>query len=340
MSYAIALNFEDGVTRFIDCKVGEKVLDAAFRQRINLPMDCSDGVCGTCKCHCETGAYDLGDDYIDDALSADEARERQVLTCQMVPQSDCVIAVPLPSSACKTGTTQFAATLASITRHADAALEVSFALDQAPVFLPGQYVNIGVPDSGHTRSYSFSSRPGDTHASFLIKHVPGGLMSSWLERAQPGDRVPMTGPLGSFYLREVVRPLLLLAGGTGLAPFLSMLEVLAQRGETRPITLIYGVTRDQDLVLVEALEAFAAQLPNLTLVTCVADPQTAHPRQGYVTQHMASKALNDGDVDVYLCGPPPMVDAVRQHFKHQGVSPASFHYEKFTANAVASSDAA
>ena len=340
MSYAIALNFEDGVTRFIDCKVGEKVLDAAFRQRINLPMDCSDGVCGTCKCHCETGAYDLGDDYIDDALSADEARERQVLTCQMVPQSDCVIAVPLPSSACKTGTTQFAATLASITRHADAALEVSFGLDQAPVFLPGQYVNIGVPDSGQTRSYSFSSRPGDTHASFLIKHVPGGLMSGWLERAQPGDRVPMTGPLGSFYLREVMRPLLLLAGGTGLAPFLSMLEVLARRGETRPITLIYGVTRDQDLVLVEALEAFAARLPQLTVVTCVADPQTAHPRQGYVTQHMAREALHDGDVDVYLCGPPPMVDAVRQHFKHQGVSPASFHYEKFTANAVASSDAA
>ena len=340
MSYAIALNFEDGVTRFIDCKVGEKVLDAAFRQRINLPMDCSDGVCGTCKCHCETGAYDLGDDYIDDALSADEARERQVLTCQMVPQSDCVIAVPLPSSACKTGTTQFAATLASITRHADAALEVSFGLDQAPVFLPGQYVNIGVPDSGQTRSYSFSSRPGDTHASFLIKHVPGGLMSGWLERAQPGDRVPMTGPLGSFYLREVMRPLLLLAGGTGLAPFLSMLEVLAQRGEARPITLIYGVTRDQDLVLVEALEAFAARLPQLTVVTCVADPQTAHPRQGYVTQHMGREALHDGDVDVYLCGPPPMVDAVRQHFKHQGVSPASFHYEKFTANAVASSDAA
>ncbi|MDI9653345.1 2Fe-2S iron-sulfur cluster-binding protein, partial [Burkholderia cenocepacia] len=49
-SYRIALNFEDGVTRFIDCKAGEKVLDAAFRAKINLPMDCSDGVCGTCKC--------------------------------------------------------------------------------------------------------------------------------------------------------------------------------------------------------------------------------------------------------------------------------------------------
>ena len=340
MTYAIALNFEDGVTRFIDCKVGEKVLDAAFRQRINLPMDCSDGVCGTCKCRCETGAYDLGDDYIDDALSADEAEERQVLTCQMVPQSDCVIAVPVPSSACKTGTAQFAATLASITRHADAAVEVSFELDQAPVFLPGQYVNIGVPGSGQTRAYSFSSRPGERRASFLIKQVSGGLMSSWLAHAQPGDAVSMTGPLGSFYLREVARPLLLLAGGTGLAPFLSMLEVLAERQEARAITLIYGVTRDQDLVMVEALHGFAQRLPNLSVVTCVADPQTAHPRQGYVTQHMPGDALHDGDVDVYLCGPPPMVDAVREHFKRQGVSPASFHYEKFTANAIVTGDAA
>lgn len=340
MTYAIALNFEDGVTRYIDCKEGEKVLDAAFRQRINLPMDCSDGVCGTCKCHCETGTYDLGDDYIEDALSADEAQARQVLTCQMVPQSDCVIAVPVPSSACKTGTTHFAATLTGITRHADAALEVSFELDQVPVFLPGQYVNIGVPDSGQTRSYSFSSGPGERRTSFLIKHVPGGLMSGWLQRAQPGDSVPMTGPLGSFFLREVARPLLLLAGGTGLAPFLSMLEVLAQRRETCSITLIYGVTRDQDLVMVEALQAFSARLPGFNFVTCVADPQTAHPRQGYVTQHMASEVLNDGDVDVYLCGPPPMVDAVRQHFTTHGVSPASFHYEKFTPNAIASSDAA
>jgi benzoate/toluate 1,2-dioxygenase reductase subunit len=258
----------------------------------------------------------------------------------MVPQSDCVIDVPVPSGACKTGTAQFAATVASITRHADAALEVSFDLDQAPVFLPGQYVNIGVPGSGQTRSYSFSSKPGDTRASFLIKHVPGGLMSGWLERAQPGDAVPMTGPLGSFYLREVARPLLLLAGGTGLAPFLSMLEVLAERGETRPVTLIYGVTRDQDLVMVEVLEAFAKHLPTFSFVTCVADPQTAHPRQGYVTQHMAADLLNEGDVDVYLCGPPPMVDAVRQHFKAQGVTPASFHYEKFTPNAIVTGDAA
>lgn len=91
MTFNIALNFEDGITRFIQCHAGEKVLDAAYRQQVNLPMDCSDGVCGTCKCRCVSGEYGLGDDFLEEALSEDEAAERQVLTCQMVPTSDCVI---------------------------------------------------------------------------------------------------------------------------------------------------------------------------------------------------------------------------------------------------------
>ena len=165
-------------------------------------------------------------------------------------------------------------------------------------------------------------------------------MSSWLTGASTGEQVSMTGPLGSFYLRAVTRPLLFLAGGTGLAPFLAMLEVLAEKGETQQICLIYGVTRDQDLVMVATLQAFASRLPNFSFVTCVADPATVHPRQGYVTQHMSAGALNAGDVDVYLCGPPPMVDAVRKYFTDQGVTPASFHYEKFTPNAVVTGDAA
>ena len=343
MSFTIALNFEDGVTRFIDCKPDEKVLDAAFRNRINLPMDCSDGVCGTCKCRCEGGEYDQGDDYIEDALSEDEAEQGLVLTCQMVPASDCVIAVPVPSTACKTGLVRFQADVASITPHADAALEVLFDIAQghaAPVFLPGQYVNIGVPGSEQTRAYSFSSRPGDERFSFLIKRVPGGLMSNWLDGAAAGTRVDMTGPLGSFYLREVTRPLLFLAGGTGLAPFLAMLEVLAERGCAQPINLIYGVTRDQDLVMLERVEAFKARLPGLNVLTCVADPASAHARKGYVTQHMTPCMLSGGDVDIYLCGPPPMVDAVRRHLDEEGIAPASFHYEKFTPNRVAEPETA
>jgi benzoate/toluate 1,2-dioxygenase reductase subunit len=335
-SYNIALNFEDGVTRFVTCKAGEKVLDAAFRAKINLPMDCSDGVCGTCKCRAESGRYDLGDDYIDDALSEDEKDSGLVLTCQMVPQSDCVIAVPASSTACKTGQSTFAAMVSKVEQHNDAAVVLELEVDTtAPVFLPGQYVNIDVPGSGQHRSYSFSSAPGESTISFLIKRINGGVMSTWLESAQPGSKVELTGPLGSFYLRAVERPLLFLAGGTGLAPFLSMLEVLARTNSQQKVHLIYGVTRDLDLVQVEAIEAYAARLPNFSFITVVADADSTHPRKGWVTQHLPADALNDGDVDVYLCGPPPMVDAVRKHFDDTGVKPNSFHYEKFTPNAAA-----
>ncbi|CAG4916865.1 benzoate 1,2-dioxygenase electron transfer component BenC [Paraburkholderia gardini] len=335
-SYNIALNFEDGVTRFVTCKAGEKVLDAAFRARINLPMDCSDGVCGTCKCRAESGRYDLGDDYIDDALNEDEKESGLVLTCQMVPESDCVIAVPASSTACKTGQDKFAATVSKVEPHNDAAVVLELNVDAtAPAFLPGQYVNIDVPGSGQHRSYSFSSAPGEAKVSFLIKRITGGVMSTWLDSAQPGDKLELTGPLGSFYLRAVERPLLFLAGGTGLAPFLSMLEVLARTHSQQKVHLIYGVTRDLDLVQVGEIEGYVAKLPNFTYSTVVADTESAHPRKGWVTQHMPAEAVNDGDVDVYLCGPPPMVDAVRKHFDDNGVKPNSFHYEKFTPNAAA-----
>src|SRR5215475_437882 len=114
MTYRIALNFEDGTTRFIECGESERVLDAAYRHKINLPMDCSDGVCGTCKCHCEQGVYDLGADYIEEALTADEAASGLVLTCQMVPSSDCVISVPVPSTACKVAPAEHSSQVSSV----------------------------------------------------------------------------------------------------------------------------------------------------------------------------------------------------------------------------------
>lgn len=341
MSYRIALNFEDGVTRFIECRDGETVLDAAYRSRINLPMDCSDGVCGTCKCRAESGSYDLGDDYIEDALDENEKRDGLVLTCQMVPASDCVISVPAGSSACKTGHANFGASVARIEPHNDAAIVLELDVDgDAPMFLPGQYVNIDVPGSGQHRSYSFSSAPGEGRIGFLIKRIDGGTMSSWLAGAEPGQALELTGALGSFYLRKVERPVLMLAGGTGLAPFLSMLEVLAREGCAQPVHLVYGVTRDADLVLVDRLQAYADRLPGFGFTTVVADAASAHPRKGWVTAHMPEELLHGGDVDVYLCGPPPMVDAVRHHFDGIGVRPASFHYEKFTPNTPAQAKAA
>jgi len=102
MTHKIALNFEDGVTRFIDANLGETVADAAYRQGINVPLDCRDGACGACKCFAESGRYDLGEEYIEDALSEAEAEQGYVLTCQMRAESDCVIRVPAASDICKT----------------------------------------------------------------------------------------------------------------------------------------------------------------------------------------------------------------------------------------------
>lgn len=328
--YNIALNFEDGVTRFIECRPHEKVLDAAYRHQINLPMDCSDGVCGTCKCRAESGEYELIDDYIEEALTDAEAQQGLVLTCQMIPHTDCVIQVPVASSMCKTGIDSFSATVAEVRQHDDAAYElVVIVNEKQPTFLAGQYVNITVPGSEEHRSYSFSSAPGDPHMGFLIKQVPNGLMSTWLTQAKVGQELQMTGPLGSFYLRTVTRPLLFLAGGTGLAPFLSMLEVLAKQNCTQPIQLIYGVTRDQDLVLVEELQAYVERLANFSFITTISDPDSNHPNKGYVTHHIEPAMLHDGNVDVYLCGPPPMVDAVSDYLKEQVTAPANFYYERF-----------
>ncbi|ALG91500.1 MULTISPECIES: benzoate 1,2-dioxygenase electron transfer component BenC [Actibacterium] len=339
MSYKIALNFEDGVTRIIDCDEDELVTDAAFRQRINVPMDCRDGVCGTCKCFCEEGSYEL-EFYHEDAMTEEEEAEGYVLTCQMTPESDCVIRVPASSLACKTGAEKVPATVTAVETLSDTSFRLEVTPAKQVAFLPGQYVNIEVPGTGQHRSYSFSSHPDAATGSFLIRNLPGGMMSTYLaERAKAGDTLELTGPMGTFYLRPAERPLLFLAGGTGLAPFLSMLELLADKPTEHPIRLFYAVTRDADLVELDRITALAAKMPNLTVETVVADADSDHAKKGFVTDHLTAEDFNGGDVDVYLCGPPPMVDAVRGHMADLGVTPAHFHFEKFNPS-EAEADAA
>ncbi len=334
MTHKIALTFEDGVTRFIQARAGELVADAAYREGVNIPMDCRDGACGTCKCRCEQGDYTLGS-YIEDAMTEEAAAEGFVLTCQMKAQSDCVIRIPASSAACKVKVGTVAATLVEARKLSPTTIGFSVKLADAAAlsFLPGQYVNVSVPGTSQTRSYSFSSMPKDGVVEFLVRNIPGGLMSSYLAgKAAGGDPLTITGPIGSFYLREVKRPALFLAGGTGLAPFLAMLEVLQASGSTQPVHMIYGVTNDADLVEVDKLIAFAGAIPGFTFSTVVADPASAHERKGYVTHHLPDAALHGGDVDIYLCGPPPMVDAVRSYLNDRGIKPASFHFEKFSAS--------
>ncbi len=336
-SYQIALNFEDGVTRFIECPEGEIVSDASYRARINIPLDCRDGVCGTCKSFCESGEYELGDYVEDEAMTADEAEQGYVLTCQMTPQSDCVIRIPTTSDVAKTGVTSHPGTVSVIDRISESTTAFSISLDNRSAFgfLPGQYVNILVPGTDQTRSYSFSSGPHAEEISFLLRDTPTGALPSYLrDRAKPGDAIEFHGPLGSFYLRPIQRPLLLLAGGTGIAPFLSMLEKIDVDGSDHPIHLIFGVTNDPDLIKVDELEAASKRIPNFTFTCTVADEASAFPNKGYVTRYIEPVHMNGGDVDVYLCGPPAMVDAVRSFLTAQSAAPTNFYYEKFSGTGL------
>jgi benzoate/toluate 1,2-dioxygenase reductase subunit len=336
MPHTIALQFEDGVTRFISCNDKEKLADAAYRQKVNIPLDCRDGACGTCRGHCESGRYEMPpESYIEDALEQQDAAAGFVLACQMRPTSDCVVRIPATSAACKTGVTDYGGTVAAVEQLSASTIRFSVALDKPDAldFLPGQYVNVTVPGSAETRSYSFSSAPGSALASFVVRNVPNGLMSSYLTGvAQPGQAISFAGPFGSFYLRPLQRPLLLLAGGTGIAPFLSMLEVLASKGFSQPVRMVFAVTNDHDLVALEQLDRIAAAHPRFEYVTAVAAEQSRHARKGYATAHVEPAWMNGGDVDVYLCGPVPMVDAVRGWLATTGIAPANFYFEKFSAS--------
>ena len=333
----VALQFEDGVTRFISVVQGETLSDAAYRQKINIPLDCRDGACGTCRAFCESGSFDMPEEtYIEDALTPEEAAEGYVLACQCRPTSDAVFQIQASSEVCKTEIHQLHGTLERVEKLSDSTITFDIQLDEGQPdihFLAGQYVNVGLPNTTETRSYSFSSKPGNRLTSFVVRNVPNGKMSEFLSAtAQAGDKMTFAGPFGSFYLRPVTRPVLMLAGGTGIAPFMSMLQVLEEKGSDQSVRLVFGVTNDFDLVAIEKLNELQDKFSWFEYRTVVANPESAHERKGYVTGHIENDWLNNGDVDIYLCGPVPMVEAVRGWLDADGVKPASFLFEKFSAN--------
>ena len=340
MSHSVALSFEDGVTRFITCEDDQTVADAAYRARINIPLDCRDGACGTCKALCESGEYD-GGTYLDDALSQSESDDGYCLPCSMKPTSDLVLQIASTSAVAKTQAATHETVVTAVEKLSPTTVRLAV---EAPAggtlaFLPGQYVNITVPGSEETRSYSFSCVSGSDELEFLVKLTAGGLMSTYLsDTAAAGDKISFTGPHGSFFLREAQRPALLLAGGTGLAPILSILRTMAAEASTRPVHLVYGASTDDDVVQLDELELLASALDAFTWDHCVSDPSSTAANKGYVTALLTDAHLNGGDVAVYLCGPPPMVEAVRTHFAEAGIEPTGFYYEKFAPSSAAAKE--
>lgn len=325
----VALNFEDGVTSFIETTGFETIAEAAYREGINIPLDCADGACGTCKCLSKSGSFDPGD-YIEEALTDEEADNGYGLACQMRPQSDMVVDILASSIACKVEATTYETEITALTFLSSEIVKLNVKiLDGSTIkFLPGQYANILVPGSTETRSYSFSSLSDSNEMEFIIRLIPEvGLMSNYLRQAKVGDKLEITGPLGSFYSREIAKPTLFFAGGTGIAPFIAMLEQLQVAGSSQAIQLFYGATLAENVVELDRINSYK----NVSIETkaCVSNEETPHYPSGFVTQWINKEVLTQSSYDVYICGPNAMVDAVKNTLDAEGIVYDNFYTEKF-----------
>jgi benzoate/toluate 1,2-dioxygenase reductase subunit len=330
---AVTLLFEDGRAETVPTGPGETVYQAALRRGVQLVTDCREGACATCKGRCTSGTY-RHRDASEEALSPEEEREGYVLTCQMQPLSDCVVELPYPAADAlpRRAPARRRTRVAAVERAAAGVMRLALEFeDGAPPFLPGQYVKLSVPGSEAVRSYSFANAPGRGGAAeFFIRLIEGGAMSEYVaRRAAPGDIIETEGPLGHFYYRPSGRRMLMVAGGTGLAPMLGMLEHVEATGQRPPgLTLLYGVNRADEFFALDRLRGFGERLGLELRLASVAGGEGAH--SGLVTDLLPA-ALPEADaIDAYLCGPPAMIVAAQTRLRDLGVPPARILAEKFT----------
>jgi propane monooxygenase reductase subunit len=202
-------------------------------------------------------------------------------------------------------------------------------------FFPGQYVDIAVPGTDETRSFSMantSSRGG--RLEFVIKVYPDGLFSHFLDsRLAVGDRLDVTGPFGVFTLRDSEADLVFLGGGAGMAPILSLLRCMAERGIRRKATYYYGARRRRDLCFSDELRALETTLPGFRYVPALSEPTDDDAwdgEVGLITDVVRRHATDLGDAHAYVCGPPPMVEAAMPVLAALGVPEKRIYYDKFT----------
>ncbi|KTC51080.1 anthranilate dioxygenase reductase [Pseudomonas fluorescens ABAC62] len=335
MNHKVAFSFADGKTLFFPVGANEILLDAALRNGIKIPLDCREGVCGTCQGRCESGEY--SQDYVDEeALSSLDLQQRKMLSCQTRVKSDATFYFDFDSSLCNAaGPVQVRGTVSDVQQVSASTAILKLQLHTPLDFLPGQYARIAVPGTDSWRSYSFANLAGD-QVQFLIRLLPDGVMSNYVrERCQIGDELLMEAPLGAFYLRHVTRPLVLVAGGTGLSALLGMLDQLAATGCDQPVHLYYGVRDAEDLCEAARIAAYAEKIQGFRYTEVLSAPSEGWTgKRGYLTEHFDLAELRDGSADMYVCGPPPMVESIQQWLADQALDGVQLYYEKFAQSNI------
>jgi CDP-4-dehydro-6-deoxyglucose reductase len=207
-------------------------------------------------------------------------------------------------------------------------------------FSPGQYIELWQPESSHlSRSYSIANAPhGDGSITLHIRRVDGGRFTQWVfDAMKVGDTLKARGPLGSFTMRSPADvPLLLIAGGTGLAPVLALLEQQVNFATDRDMILIWGMRQQEDFYALDALQALAARAPGLRIVLAAEKLTSQAPEspairfvEGSVLDAMAQDVSLPGQRDIYAAGPPVMLREVARALDSAGVAKTRVHMDSF-----------
>jgi NAD(P)H-flavin reductase/ferredoxin len=317
-----------------DVADGETVLDAALRQGVQLPYGCRNGRCSTCKFQVEDGEVDLGDVSVYSLPDA-ERDQGWALLCRARPVSDLLIRDNrLPDLRARPLLRPFEmqGAVAGVRSLTPGLLELRVRLDAPLAFYPGQFMEVGL--GAIWRSYSIASPPSSAlDLSFVIKRIESGAFSSRVADLAPETPIRLRGPYGDSYLRDGERPILMCAIGSGIAPILSMLQSAAQVQDPRPIRFFYGARRPQDLPFAAPLAALFARLaPGSTFEPTLDGLEPGESwagARGTVTQAIQRGISEAQRYDAYLCGAPPMCDAVSRLLLAKGLSAQALYMDRF-----------
>ncbi|ACB96953.1 NADH:ubiquinone reductase (Na(+)-transporting) subunit F [Beijerinckia indica] len=321
---------------------GETILNAGFRQGVALIHGCKEGQCSACKAVLLDGDAEMLK-YSTFALPDSERDSNHVLLCRTLAYSDLEIELLMFDEELLShsiAVREFNAKVEQVDALTHDIRRLVLSLDKPMTFFAGQYADITLPDGSLTRSYSMGSAPSDpSKLEFIIKCYNGGRFSSRLDgELKVGAEVIVSGPYGTCFRREhrEDKPLLLIGGGSGLAPLLSILNDQIAEAPERKIRLFYGARTQADLFWTERFEALAKQLPDFRFVPALSaaddDAQWSGER-GFIHEvlqrSLQSEDLADG-ADAYACGPAPLIDAAIPVLQVAGVEPERIYFDKFT----------
>jgi CDP-4-dehydro-6-deoxyglucose reductase, E3 len=317
----------------------QPVLDAALNAGLNLPHSCKGGNCGACRARLLEGEvwYPNGRPL---GLADSEVAEGLILLCQAHARSDLAIETFEVSTADQVLIKRLPCRVERVERWAHDVMAVFLRLPAAELFTfePGQYIDVMLPE-GRRRSFSIASPPHDSRLLELhVRRVPGGEFTEPLfaEDAR-GSLLTIEGPLGHFVYRAPIPsssgadpPMLLIGGGTGLAPLKSILRHVIENGLRREMRLYWGVRSERDLYAHEALEQMTRRAANLSYVPVLSEPPPRwQGRRGWVHEAVLNDGLHLERCDVYTSGPPEMIEAVRREFGSRGVAAARLFFDSF-----------